>query len=529
VDSRLGDKREKTSDDSDAYDLIMKNKERLLDFKEPVRFIFSHSALREGWDNPNVFQICTLKQSGSDVRKRQEVGRGLRLCVNQSGERIDANVVGEDVHKINVLTVVANESYDSFAKALQSELAEVVADRPREVTAELFEGKAITDATGQQQVIDHHLAGKINNSLIRNGYVDDYILTEQYYDDVKSGTVKLSAELAGYETEIIHILDNIYSPQTMMPENARGNNVELKLDEDKLNRKEFKSLWSKINSRSAYVVDFDTDELIEKSIDALDRELRVFQIFFKVELGEMKSIKSKEELQNAESFTKDKSSTTMAHVSANSNVKYDLVGKMVSETGLTRSATVRILKGINQATFENFKHNPEEFIIKSSNIINEQKATVIIEHITYNKLKDCYSTTIFTEPTIKGKLGINAMETSKNLYDYLVYDSTNERKFAEQLDKSEEVAVYVKLPSGFYITTPVGKYNPDWAIAFYEGAVKHIYFVAETKGNLSTMELRKVESLKIECAKGHFKKISSDTVKYDVVNSYDALMDAVLK
>jgi type III restriction enzyme len=358
---------------------------------------------------------------------------------------------------------------------------------------------------------------------------DDEALTEQYYDDVKSGTVKLPAELAGYETEIIHILDNIYSPQTMMPENARGNNVELKLDEDKLNHKEFKALWSRINSKSAYVVDFDTDELIAKSIDALDRELRVSQIFFKVELGEMKSIKSKEELQNAESFTKDKSSTTMAHVSANSNVKYDLVGKMVAETGLTRSAIVKILKGINSTTFENFKHNPEEFIIKASNIINEQKATVIIEHITYNKLKDSYSTAIFTEPTIKGKLGINAMETSKNLYDYLVYDSTNERKFAEQLDKSEEVAVYVKLPSGFYITTPVGKYNPDWAIAFYEGAVKHIYFVAETKGNLSTMELRKVESLKIECAREHFKKISSDTVKYDVVDGYKALMDAVMK
>ena len=219
----------------------------------------------------------------------------------------------------------------------------------------------------------------------------------------------------------------------------------------------------------------------------------------------------------------------MAHVSANSSVKYDLVGKMVAETGLTRSATVRILKGINPETFENFKHNPEEFIIKASNIINEQKATVIIEHITYNKLKDCYTTAIFTEPTIKGRLGVNAMETSKNLYDYLVYDSTNERKFAEQLDKSEEVAVYVKLPSGFYITTPVGKYNPDWAIAFYEGAVKHIYFVAETKGNLSTMELRKVESLKIECAREHFKKISSDTVQYEVVDSYNALMDAVMK
>jgi Restriction endonuclease len=531
VDSKLGDRKEKTSDDTDAYDLIMKNKERLLDLKEPVRFIFSHSALREGWDNPNVFQICTLKQSGSDVRKRQEVGRGLRLCVNQDGERMDANLLGNDVHNINVLTVVANESYESFARALQSELAEVVADRPREVSAELFENKVIQDVSGQEMMIDHHFANKINNYLVRNGYVndDDCTLTEQYYTDVKSGVFKLPNEFEGYESAITQILGSIYNPQSMMPDNARSNNVELKLDEEKLKRKEFQALWSKINTKSAYVVDFSTDELIQKSIGALDTELRVSQIFFKVEVGEMKSIKSKEELQNAASFTKDKSSTTMAHVSANSNVKYDLVGKMVAETGLTRNAIVKILKGIQPITFESFQHNPEEFIVKASNIINEQKATVIIEHITYNRLESRYSTNIFTEPTIKGKLGTNAMETNKNLYDYLIYDSENERKFTKSLDSSNEVAVYVKLPSGFYITTPVGKYNPDWAIAFNEGTVKHIYFVAETKGGLSSMELRKVESLKIACAIEHFKQISSDTVKYDVVNNYDALMDAVMK
>ena len=531
VDSKLGDRKEKTSDDTDAYDLIMKNKERLLDLKEPVRFIFSHSALREGWDNPNVFQICTLKQSGSDVRKRQEVGRGLRLCVNQDGERMDTSLLGNDVHNINVLTVVANESYDSFARALQSELAEVVADRPREVSAELFENKVIQDVSGHEMVIDHHSANKINNYLVRNGYVndDDCTLTEQYYTDVKSGAFKLPNEFEGYESTVTHILDSIYNPQSMMPDNARSNNVELKLDEEKLKRREFQALWNRINTKSAYVVDFNTDELIQKSIDALDTELRVSQIFFKVEVGEMKSIKSKEELQNAESFTKDKSSTTMAHVSANSNVKYDLVGKMVAETGLTRSAIVKILKGVQPITFESFQHNPEEFIIKASNIINEQKATVIIEHITYHRLESRYSTNIFTEPTIKGKLGTNAMETDKNLYDYLVYDSENERKFAKALDSSNEVAIYVKLPSGFYITTPVGKYNPDWAIAFNEGTVKHIYFVAETKGGLSSMELRKVESLKIACAREHFKQISSDTVRYDVVDGYDSLMNEVMK
>ncbi|MFA7138658.1 MAG: restriction endonuclease subunit R, partial [Bacteroidales bacterium] len=176
-----------------------------------------------------------------------------------------------------------------------------------------------------------------------------------------------------------------------------------------------------------------------------------------------------------------------------------------------------------------FNRNPEEFIIKASNIINEQKATVIIEHITYNRLEESYDMSIFTNATLKGRLGVNAMQAKRHLYDHIIYDSTNEMKFASELDKSEEVAVYVKLPSGFYINTPVGKYNPDWAIAFHEDKVKHIYFVAETKGDLSSMQFRKIEELKIECAREHFKKISSETVRYEVVDSYEALMNEVMK
>jgi type III restriction enzyme len=530
VDSKLGNRREKTSDDVDAYDLIMKNKERLLDFKEPVRFIFSHSALREGWDNPNVFQICTLKQSGSDVRKRQEVGRGLRLCVNQDGERMDENVLGGDVQKINVLTVVANESYDSFSRALQTELAEVVADRPREVTAELFENKTITDINGKQIVIDHHFANRIHNFLLRSFYVDDdNTLTQKYYDDVKSGAFHLPDELADCQPAVEKILGSIYNPQAMQPEDARNKNVESKLNEEKLHRKEFQELWKRINSKSAYLVSFDTDELIRKSIDALDRELQVSHIFVKVEQGDMESIQSKEALQNAQSFRKDESSTTLAHIRANDRVKYDLIGKIVSVTDLTRKAVVVILKGIRPETFQNFQHNPEEFILRVSKIINEQKSAVIIEHITYHKLDESYSEDLFTQTGLKGRLGANAIKTEKNLYDYLVYDSDNERKFAEQLEVGKEVAVYVKLPSGFFISTPVGKYNPDWAIAFTEGTVKHIYFVAETKGDLSSMQLRKAESLKIECARKHFAKISSDSVKYDVVDNYQTLLNKVMK
>lgn len=532
--SKVADKKEKTSDDIDAYDLIMKNKELLLDRdpkRSPVRFIFSHSALREGWDNPNVFQICTLKQSSSDVRKRQEVGRGLRLCVNQDGERMDANVLGNDVHNINVLTVIASESYDSFAKGLQTELAEAVADRPRAVTVDLFVGKVIQDARGNESVIDMDMAQSIIYEMTINRYVDRKgVLTDKYYEDKANGNIQLPEEVQESADSVIRIIDSVYSAEVMKPENARSNNVELQVDQEKLNSKEFKALWSRINAKSVYVVDFDTDELVRKAIAALDAKLHVSKIYFKVETGSMSEIKSKEALTSGTAFMKEESGIydTGRRISANKGVKYDLVGKLVEETGLTRKAMIQILTGIQSATFDQFKDNPEEFIIRAAQLINDEKATAIIEHITYNVMEDHYGTDIFTEPTIKGKLDVNAKKVNKGLYDHVVYDSTNERDFVTDLDTNQDVAVYVKLPDGFYISTPVGHYNPDWAIAFYEGTVKHIYFVAETKGSMSSMQLRMVEDAKIHCAREHFKAISGENVVYDVVDSYTSLLQKVM-
>ena len=526
------DKKEKTSDDVSAYDLIMKNKELLLDRdpkRSPVRFIFSHSALREGWDNPNVFQICTLKQSSSEVRKRQEVGRGLRLCVNEDGDRMDFNVLGNEVHNINVLTVIANESYDKFAKGLQEEIAEGVAYRPRTVSAELFKDKEIKDSKGNIQLIDEDTAQAIYEDMISNGYIKRGQLTDKYYEDKANGAVKVAEEVADSAAAIVEIIDSIYDERASAPENARKNNVELKVDDSKLSMPEFKALWEKINSKSVYVVDFETDELVEKSIAALNAKLRVQKIFYKIETGSMKNIKSKEALEKGEAMKKDVSATETRTITANKSVKYDLIGKLVSETGLTRKDIVRIMTGIEPAVFDQYKYNPEEFILKSAQLINEQKATAIIQHITYHVIDEKYGTDVFTDPTIKGKLNVNAMKANKHLYDHIVYDSTNEREFATELDANTSVAVYVKLPNGFYISTPVGKYNPDWAIAFYEGDVKHIYFVAETKGSMSSMQLREVESGKIHCAKEHFKAISSDKVVYDVVDSYQSLLNLVTK
>lgn len=535
TDSKISDKTEKTSDDIDAYDLIMKNKELLLDRdpkNSPVRFIFSHSALREGWDNPNVFQICTLKQSSSDVRKRQEVGRGLRLCVNQDGERMDANILGNDVHNINVLTVIASESYDSFAKGLQSELADAVAGRPVAITADLFKEKVIRDINGNEQVVDNDMAQAIYFDMVVNGYVDKKgALTDKYYADKANGSIQVAEEVADCADAVLEIVDSIYDSNAMKLENARDKNVELQLDPDKLAMPQFKALWERISPKSVYVVDFDTDELVQKAITCLNRKLRVSKIFFKVETGTIEEIKSKDALLSGESFVKEQSAVYDASrkIHASSSVKYDLIGKLVEETGLTRKAVVKILAGIEKTVFDQFKDNPEEFIIKAAALINDEKATAIIQHITYSILDEHYSTEIFTEPTMKGKLGVNAMKVQKHLYDHIVFDSSNEHGFATDLDTNTDVAVYVKLPDGFYISTPVGHYNPDWAIAFYEGTVKHIYFVAETKGSMSSMQLRLIEESKIHCAREHFKAISSGEVVYDVVDSYQELLNKVMR
>ena len=526
-------RKETITDDVDAYDLIMKNKELLLDRnpqKSPVRFIFSHSALREGWDNPNVFQICTLKQSNREVRKRQEVGRGLRLCVNQDGERMDSNVLGNDVHNINVLTVIASESYDSFAKGLQNEISEAVAERPRIVNADLFIGKVMKDTSGNEQVVDSDTAHAIIYDLILNRYIDKKgILTDKYYEDKANDDVKVAEEVGECVDSVIEIIDSIYDSRSMQPENARKYNVELEIDEEKAKKPEFQNLWSRINSKTVYVVDFDIDELVENSIHSLDAKLYVSKIYIKVETGAMKQIRSKEELLNGSSFTKEEIVNYRSTSIASSNIKYDLIGKLVEETKLTRRDIARILKGIQPSVFNQFKDNPEEFIIKAATLINDEKAAAIIKHITYQVLKDRYTMEIFTDHTIRGRFGENAIKTKKHLYDYIVYDSLKDQEFAKELDMNKEVAVYVKLPDGFYISTPVGRYNPDWAVAFHEGAVKHIYFVAETKGTTDENELRKIEAAKIHCAREHFKAISNGEVVYDVVDGYEALMDKVMK
>ena len=513
-----------------AFDLIMKDKERLLSLKEPVRFIFSHSALKEGWDNPNVFQICTLKNSDNETKKRQEVGRGMRLCVNQNGERQDADVLGNHVFDTNILTVIASESYDDFAKKLQTEMAEACGDRPIIITPNLFEGKAYTKADGTNGRFDLAQARAIYNALIRQDYVDDEgALTAEYHEAKRNGTLDFG-KVNDLKDGIIAALDTVFNPSSVKPEDARKPKT-ANFQQENFDKKEFQELWKRINQRTYYQVNFDTSDLVKKSIKALDDNLKVTEIRIVVEDGSLDNVRDKESLEAGVAMTQGNTRTIHVTEAIGKGVTYDLIGKLVTATGLTRKTIVEILKGIKPTTFHLFKMNPEEFIIKAGLIINDCKALAVIQCIKYEKLNDKFSTDIFTENMLRGKLGINAIESTKSLYDLVVLDSMGtEKNFAESLEREDDVVVYTKLPNGFYINTPMGKYNPDWAVAFREGSVKHVYFVAESKGNdLQNSQLRGSEESKIECARRHFKAISDNGYIYDVAKDYKSLYDIVTK
>lgn len=520
------------SDDISAYDLILKNKERLLSFNEPTRFIFSHSALREGWDNPNVFQICTLKHSDSVTQKRQEVGRGLRLCVDQSGNRMDLQTLGSDrVHSINKLTVIASESYKTFVTDLQKQIKEVLYDRPTKATVDYFKGKSVL--VGEEKVkIDEKQAKEIYRYLIKNDYIDsDDNVTEAYRVDVENNCPAPLPETLQPIAEGVHILVQSIFDDSVLDKMIEDGN-ETKIESNDLNenfaKKEFQTLWNYINHKYAYRVSFDSDELIKKSIQHIDENLYVSKLQYTVSYSEQKKNLTKDMLVAEDSFYGVKSNTQELNHAHTSNIKYDLLGKVAEGTVLTRKTVAAILKGIKPTTFAMFKNNPEEFITKVIKLIKEQKATMIVEHITYDQIEGKYDSTIFTAEKHSQSVE-KAFKAEKHIQDYVYTDGTAEksveRRFAESLDGAKEVCVYAKLPKGFSIPTPVGNYSPDWAIAFHEGTVKHIYFIAETKGTMESLNLRPVEQAKIRCARKLFNEISTENVKYHDVDSYQSLLN----
>ena len=521
------------SDDISAYDLILKNKERLLSFDEPTRFIFSHSALREGWDNPNVFQICTLKHSDSSTQKRQEVGRGLRLCVNQAGNRMDAEVLGDRIHDINKLTVIASESYKGFVADLQSDIKKVLYDRPTAATSEYFKGKFVK-VDGKPTVIDDRTANAIEFYLIANQYVDmDRKVTDKYRMDLEMGTLApLPANLAPMAEGVHTLVQAVFDESVLarMVEDGKQTKIEKNDLNENFYKKEFQELWKRINHKYAYAVSFDSAELIQKSIKHIDSELFVSELTYTVSKGEQTDEMDANALERGEAFKTAKTRTTTLKRGEVSQIKYDLVGKVAEGTVLTRKTVVEIIKGISPIKFAMYKANPEEFIAKVIRLINEQKATMIVEHISYDQIEGEYDSTIFTAEKTSTSID-KAFKATKHIQDYVFTDGyaekSVERRFAEDLDNAEEVCVYAKLPRGFHIPTPVGNYSPDWAIAFYEGTVKHIYFIAETKGTMESLNIKPIERAKISCARKLFNEISTENVKYHDVDNYQHLLDVM--
>lgn len=521
------------SDDISAYDLILKNKERLLSFEEPTRFIFSHSALREGWDNPNVFQICTLKHSDNQTAKRQEVGRGLRLCVNQNGNRMDAQSCGDQVQSINLLTVIASESYKTFVADLQTDMKKELYDRPTAATSEYFKGKYVK-VDGVPTLIDSEAANAIEFYLISNGYVDmKRKVTDKYRADLQMQMLAPMPDELAPMAEGIHLLvQAVYDDSALKGMISDGHDTKIK--ENPLNenfaKKEFQALWSQINHKYAYTVEFDSAELIQKAIAHVNDRLFVSELQYTTTVGRQKDEINEHELGRGDSFGGERTRTRALRQVHGGHLKYDLVGKIAQGTVLTRRTVVAILKGLRPEKLYMFKNNPEEFITKIVRLINEQKATTIVDHITYDTIEGSYDNRIFTADKSVYDFE-KAFHATKAIQDYVFTDGTAEqsveRRFAEDLDAAEEVCVYAKLPRGFHIPTPVGNYSPDWAIAFYEGTVKHIFFIAETKGTMETLQLKPIEQAKILCARELFNEMSTSQVKYHDVDSYQHLLDVM--
>ena len=514
--------RSSESDDVDAYDLILKNKKRLLQFDEPVRFLFSHSALREGWDNPNVFVIGMLKHSDNTVSRRQEVGRGLRLAVNQHGDRMDDPAT---VHDVNVLTVVASESYKEFVAGLQKDIAAALSARPQKADESYFTGKVLKTVAGDIAVTPQ-MAKVLTRYLIKHDYTDtDDKITAAYHEAKQAGTIApLPPELAAYSEHIFRLVDSVYSTE-QLPEIENGRVPKDNPLNANYHKKAFRELWSRIHQKAVYSVHFETAELIVKCVTTLDAELKVAPLQYVVERGEQTTETTYEALQAGEAFRLGQTQTARLNASVHSAVPYDLIGKLAEETTLTRATIGTILRKIKPSVFELYRVNPEDFLRVAARLVNEQKATVIVEHLTYSATDETYGIDLFTQQP-KQDLS-KAAKVDHHIFDYVFTDSTTEREFVQLLDKGTDIEVYAKLPKSFTIPTPVGGYTPDWAIAFKQGSVKHIYFIAETKGSMSSMEMREIEKSKIKCATKFFAKITSDQVKYAMVDSYSKLMELV--
>ena len=492
----LKDSTGNNADDEDTFNLIMKDKEKLLSFESQLRFIFSHSALKEGWDNPNVFQICTLNETNSTIKKRQEIGRGLRICVNQEGERVYG-------FENNTLTVMANESYEEFAKSLQSEIESEEGIKFGVIQEHFFANLPIKNDAGEMHYLGFEKSEVLQHYLLDKGYIN----TQGKIQDalkiaLKDNTFKVPEEFASIQENIIQSIKKV----------AGGLNIKdasdkklVTLDKQILLGEDFQALWNEIKYKTTYRVNFDVRALVDTCAQKIADELT---------FGKIKYVYSKAKNKITRVGVEIDESSIIEKFSDAEVVQYqlpDIVTYLQNETKLTRKNIVDIL--IKSGKLESFKNNPQKFIDGVIAIIRKTMSIFIVDGIKYHKIGDefYYAQECFEDKELYGYLKSNMYENRKNksIYDYTVYDSDIEKSFAKSFNENENVKLFTKLPSWFKINTPLGGYNPDWAVLIEKDNEEKLYFVVESKGSLYTDDLRDTEEAKIHCAKKHFNEISS--------------------
>jgi len=493
--------------DESAYQLIMKDKEKLLSFDSRLKFIFSHSALREGWDNPNVFQICTLNETSSVMKKRQEIGRGLRIAVNQDGERVH----GFDV---NTLTVMANESYEEFARKLQREIEEEEGIRFGVVERHLFANMPVPTDDHHTQYFGVEASGKVWEHLQAEGYIDGGgKVQDKLRTALKKGEVALPDDVETHAQRILAALRKVAGDLNVRNAEDRKR---VSLNKAVFLGEEFKQLWERIKYRTTFRVDFDPEELVTKCVDEISKNLVV---------GKARFVYRKSQLEIDQAGVQAQQVKESTHVTDSRDYQLpDIVSYLQNETNLTRRTLVRIL--VESSRLHDFVNNPQKYIEQVSEIIKRQMRLLIVDGIKYHKIGDsaCYAQELFEENELFGYLSKNMIESQKSVYDHVVYDHSVEEEFAKSCERSDNIKVYTKLPPWFKIETPLGGYNPDWAVFANFDGQDRLYFVVETKGNLFSDALRPAEKAKIECGREHFKALGKD-VEFAVAKDFETFVE----
>ncbi len=503
----LKDTNGSTQDDEDAYSLIMKDKERLLSFDTKLRFIFSHSALREGWDNPNVFQICTLNETKSEVKKRQEIGRGLRLCVNQDGERLQG-------FSINTLTVMANESYEEFAEALQKEYETDTGIRFGIVESHLFANIPVKQEDGSVKYLGQQASEAIFKGFLDNGYIDEAgKVQDKLKVAIKDNSLVVPVEYEALKPEISALARKVCGGLNIKNNDDRK---PIKLNKQVYLDPEFKNLWDRIKYKTTYSVDFDSEELIEDCCKAMQSSLSV---------SSAKLIYTKAGLDiSAGGIVAEESDRYAVGLDNVQESLPDIIAYLQNETNLTRKTIVEIL--LRSKTLHLFKKNPQRYMEQVAQIITAKMRHMIVDGIKYTKIGDdeYYAQELFETEELSGYLYKNMIESRKSVYEYVVYDSANEENFAKSFEQNERVKMYAKLPSWFAIPTPLGSYNPDWAVLIEVDGKDKLYFVLETKGDITFDALRPKESAKIICGKKHFEALGNE-VAFEEIDSFEEFIE----